>query len=218
MTALTKNEIRSLYNKRAERYDLTANLYYLVGFREYAYRRKAIRALGLSKGDTVVEISCGTGLNFPLLQDAVGEEGQIIGVDLTDSMLNKAAVRVGANGWTNVQLVQSDAAEYTFPANVDAILSTFAITLIPEYDNIIRRGTEALAAGGRWVVLDFKLPDGWLKPLVPLAILITRPFGVTLDLAARHPWESIESHLGEFSLEDLYGGFAYVASGVKVQS
>jgi len=218
MTALTKNEIRSLYNKRAERYDLTANLYYLVGFREYAYRRKAIRALGLSKGDTVVEISCGTGLNFPLLQDAVGEEGQIIGVDLTDSMLNKAAVRVGANGWTNVQLVQSDAAEYTFPANVDAILSTFAITLIPEYDNIIRRGTEALAAGGRWVVLDFKLPDGWLKPLVPLAILITRPFGVTLDLAARHPWESIESHLGECSLEDLYGGFAYVASGVKVQS
>jgi len=217
MTALTKNELRTLYNKRAGRYDLTANLYYLVGFREYAYRRKAIRALDLSKGDTVVEISCGTGLNFPLLQDAVGEEGRIIGVDLTDSMLNKAAERVGANGWTNVQLIQTDAAEYTFPKDVDGILSTFAITLIPEYDNIIRRGAEALTAGGKWVVLDFKLPEGWLKPLVPLAILITRPFGVTLDLAERHPSESIDNHLEDVSVESLYGGFAYVASGVKAQ-
>jgi len=215
MLALDKNEIKTLYQRRAKRYDLTANLYYLIGFREYAYRRKAIQSLGLRRGDTVVEISCGTGLNFPLLQKAIGEEGRIIGVDLTDAMLNQAAERIGANGWTNVELIQSDAAQYRFPEKVDAVLSTFAITLIPEFDTIIQRGTQALKRDGKWVVLDFKLPSGVLRPLVPLAIMVTKPFGVTLDLADRHPWESIQSHMQNLSMQELYGGFAYVATGTK---
>jgi ubiquinone/menaquinone biosynthesis C-methylase UbiE len=65
--ALSRSELICLYRKRAKRYDWTANLYYLIGFREWAYRKKAIAALSLNKGDTVVEIACGTGLNFALL-------------------------------------------------------------------------------------------------------------------------------------------------------
>jgi len=42
---------------------------------------------------------CGTGLNFPLLQAAVGPAGRIIGVDLTDAMLDGARRRVERNGW-----------------------------------------------------------------------------------------------------------------------
>lgn len=213
MSALQKHKLRDLYRLRAGRYDLTANLYYLIGFREYAYRRKAVQALSLSRGNTVVELSCGTGLNFSLLQAVVGEEGRIIGVDLTDRMLDKAAERIAAHRWSNVRLIQSDASEYDCPENVDGILSTFAITLIPEYESIIRRGSEALRPGGRWVVLDFKLPEGPWRALVPLALLITKPFGVTLDLADRHPWESIETHMEHFVMDDLYGGFAYIASG-----
>ena len=52
--ALDKNSLAELYAKRATLYDLTANVYYLVGFREFAYRKKAILALELKRGDTVV--------------------------------------------------------------------------------------------------------------------------------------------------------------------
>jgi demethylmenaquinone methyltransferase/2-methoxy-6-polyprenyl-1,4-benzoquinol methylase len=116
---LNRNEIVDLYRIRAKRYDFTAQLYYLVGFREWAYRKKAVDALALKSGDTVVEIGCGTGLNFGLFEKKVGPKGNIIGVDLTDSMLSVARERVRQNRWSNVELVQSDAATFKFPARVN---------------------------------------------------------------------------------------------------
>lgn len=216
MSALNMNQIQEVYHKRAKNYDITANLYYAIGFREYAYRRKAVDALNLQRGDTVVEICCGTGLNFSLLHEVVGEEGRIIGVDLTDAMLNQAGRRVERHDWKNVELIHSDAVLYTFPDHVDGILSAFAITLIPEYDQIIKKGSEALKPKRRWVILDFNLPSNALAPLVPLAVAIMKPFGVSRDLAERHPWTSIRRHLGNLTMEELYGGFAYIAAGEKV--
>ena len=76
----------SIYRKRAKRYDWTTLLLYLIGFRHRAYRKRAVEALCLQKGDTVVDLGCGTGLNFSLLQEQLGPQGKIIGVDLTDAM------------------------------------------------------------------------------------------------------------------------------------
>ena len=86
----------SLYRKRAKRYDQTTLLYYLVGFRHWAYRKRAIQSLALNHGNTVVDLGCGTGLNFSLLQEQVGSRGRIIGVDLTDAMLDGASARIAA--------------------------------------------------------------------------------------------------------------------------
>jgi demethylmenaquinone methyltransferase/2-methoxy-6-polyprenyl-1,4-benzoquinol methylase len=190
-----------------------SNLYYLIGFREWAYRKRAVAALDLQSGDTVVEIACGTGLNFPLLQQAVGPEGRINGVDLTDRMLAQARQRADRKGWRNVDLVQADAATYVFPQDVSGIISTFALTLIPEFDEVIRRGAAALAPGGRWVVCDFKLSQGWAARLTPLLVPLVRPFGATLDVAERHPWESMRKYLENVTVEDVYLGFAYIAAG-----
>lgn len=214
--ALNKDELRELYRKRSEFYDFSANLYYLIGFREQAYRKKVVTALDLKRGDTVVEICCGTGLNFSLLQSAVGPEGKIIGVDLTAEMLDKARERVRRKGWTNVELVHGDAAKFSFPLKVDGILSTFALTLVPEYDAVIRNGSLALAPGKRWVILDFKSPSHRASALfVSLLIFLTRPFGVRRDLVLRHPWESIEKYLGGVSITELYFGVSYIAVGEK---
>ena len=57
--ALNKNQIVALYRKRAANYDLSANLYYLIGFREFKYRKLAVQKLQLKQGSTVVEIGCG---------------------------------------------------------------------------------------------------------------------------------------------------------------
>lgn len=210
-----KRNVINLYRKRAKRYDFTANLYYLVGFRLQTYRKKAVQALNLQRGDTVVEIGCGTGLNFPLLRQAVGPEGKIIGTDVTDAMLAQAQKRVAENGWSNVELLQGDAATFQFPAGVGGIISTFAITFVPEFDQVIQNGSEALATGGRWVILDIKLPSSWLAQLAPWLVFLTKPFGVSMELAERHPWESINRHLKNTSLTEIYGGFIYIATGER---
>lgn len=210
---LTSEEIIDLYRKRARNYDFSAQLYYLLGFRLASYRERAVAALKLHAGDAVVDIACGTGANFPLLEQAIGPKGKIIGVDLTDAMLAQAQQRVKGQGWLNVEFVQSDAASYRFPENVNGIISSWAITLVPEFDAVIRNGRRSLSAGGRFVVLDFKLPSGWLSRLAPLGVFLTRPFGVSMELASRHPWESIAAHFGNLGLEEFYGGFIYVAVG-----
>jgi ubiquinone/menaquinone biosynthesis C-methylase UbiE len=210
---LTSEEIIDLYRKRTRNYNFSAQLYYLLGFRLASYRERAVAALKLHARDTVIDIACGTGANFPLLQQAIGPEGKIIGVDLTDAMLAQARQRVEKEGWNNVELVQSDATSYQFPENVNGIISSWAITLVPEFDAVIRNARRSLPAGGRFVVLDFKLPSGRLSKFAPLGVFITRPFGVSMELASRHPWESIAAHFGNVGLEEFYGGFVYVAVG-----
>lgn len=216
--ALAKNQILELYRRRAGNYDFAANLYYLIGFREAKYRKMAVAALNLQAGDTVAELGCGTGLNFDYLVDAVGGAGRVIGVDLTDAMLEQARHRVAKNGWLNVTLIQSDAAGYVLPSGVNGVISTFALTLVPEYEQVIGRVAQALAPGGRLVVLDFKKPNQWPLWVTKLGVWITHPFGVSLDLAERKPWLAMARHFPEVSLQECYGGFVYIATGVKLGS
>ncbi len=210
---LTQTKLAELYRRRAKRYDFTANLYYLLGFREWKYRKKAVATLALQPGDTVVEIGCGTGLNFRLLEEAIGPRGKIIGVDLTDAMLHGARARIEREAWRNVELVECDAGRYEFSREVDAIISTFALTLVPEFDDVIKHGAQSLRPGRHWVVADLKMPDNWFRHLYPLLLPLFRPFGVTLDLAERHPWESMEKYLKNVTVEDFFLGFTYIASG-----
>lgn len=210
---LTKEEVRDVYRKRAENYDFTVQLYRLLGFRMDAYREQAIESLHLKAGDTVVDIACGTGANFPLLQEKVGQGGKIVGVDFTDAMLAKARERVEKQQWRNVELVWSDAASYPFPETVDGVISTFAIIYVPEFDQVIRNGSRSLAAGGRFVVLDFKLPSGRISHLAPFGLFVTRPWGLSMEMASRHPWESIHKQLKHMRLTELYGGFVFLAVG-----
>jgi ubiquinone/menaquinone biosynthesis C-methylase UbiE len=193
---LAPNAVRAVYRRRAPRYDLTSRLYRLLGFRVDHYREEGVERLQLRAGDTVVELGCGTGANFDALERRVGPGGHIIGVDLTDSMLEQARARVAHRGWTNVELVLSDAGSYRFPeAGVDGVLATYALTLFPAFDEVIRRSARALRSGRRLVIVDFKAPDGWPPWLLRTIVPLLRPFGVTLGLADRKPWLSVERHL-----------------------
>jgi len=212
---LSGDQIRELYRRRAPRYDITSHVYGLLGYRLDAYRARGIELLALNSGDTIVEIGCGTGANFRALEHAIGPTGAIIGVDLTAEMLEQARERVRRERWSNVTLVQSDAATYSFPEHVNAILSTYALTLVPSYDDVVHRGAEALVPGGRFVVVDIKAPRSWPEPVLRTIVPLFRPFGVTLDLRARHPWESLAKHLNLVVMEERYLGTTYIAAGEK---
>jgi demethylmenaquinone methyltransferase/2-methoxy-6-polyprenyl-1,4-benzoquinol methylase len=104
---LSKEEIRSSYETGAKYYDFAVRLYGLIGIRK-AYRLRAVKLLRLQRGDCVVELGCGTGLNFPLILEQIEPEGRLIGVDLSPKMLAYARERVERAGWKNIELVQSD--------------------------------------------------------------------------------------------------------------
>jgi ubiquinone/menaquinone biosynthesis C-methylase UbiE len=95
------------------------------------------------------------------------------------------------------------------------VYSTFALTLIPEYESVIERVCRALVDGGRLVLMDLKKPKGWPQWSIKLGIAITKPFGVTEDLTERKPWEVMQGYFRKVTITDLYGGFAYIAVAEK---
>jgi ubiquinone/menaquinone biosynthesis C-methylase UbiE len=207
------------YRKKARHYDLTSRLYPVPGYPQRAQRIQTVQALRLRPGDTVVDMACGTGLNFALLQRAVGPRGRIIGVDLTDAMLAHAQLRVDANGWSNVSLVQSDATSFEFPAGVGGIMSTYALSQVPEVAEVIAHGAAALSEGRRWAVLDLKVPDrtpGWLTQL---GTATARPFAWIDEWVMRRPWAAIrtamQDELADPSWTELFFGSAFLAAGSK---
>jgi demethylmenaquinone methyltransferase/2-methoxy-6-polyprenyl-1,4-benzoquinol methylase len=214
----TRERLIETYRKKAKHYDVTSQFLYPVpGYPQRAQRLRAVQALGLRPGDTVVDMACGTGLNFPLIEQVIGPGGRIVGVDLTDAMLAEAQDRIEASGWRNVSLVQSDAAEFDFPTCVDAILSTYALTQVPECADVIAHGAAALSPGGRWVVLDLKVPDNVPRWPAQLGIALVRPFASIEEWTERRPWQTIraamQDSLADLSWAELFFGTAFLAAG-----
>lgn len=215
----TREHLIDTYRKKAKHYDITSRLYPAPGYPQRAQRLRAVGALGLRQGDCVVDVACGTGLNFPLLEAAIGPDGRIVGVDLTDAMLAQAQHRIDANGWSNISLVQADAADFEFPTEVAAILSTYALSQVTECAEVIARGAKALSRGGRWVVLDLKLPANTPRWLARLGTAIVRPFASIDEWIMRRPWEVIraamQEELTDLSWTELCLGTAFIAAGSR---
>lgn len=133
-------------------------------------RRAARLALDLKPGDRVLDLACGTGLNFPHLRELVGERGHVVGADLTPAMLDIAHKMIDAKDWKNVEVREADAGNLPFPdASFDKVIITFALNIIPEYARAIEEVRRVLVPGGRFVALEFRagihsIPS-WLQPL-----------------------------------------------------
>ena len=215
----TREHLIETYRKKAKHYDITSQFYPVPGYPQRAHRLRAVQALGLHPGDSVVEIACGTGLNFSLIERVIGPHGRIVGVDLTDAMLAQAQSRIETNGWSNISLVQGDAAEFDFPTEVDAILSTYALSQVPECGDVIARGAAALSRGGRLVVLDLKVPENAPRRLVQLGIALLRPFGSIDEWIERRPWEAIHAamreRLADLTWTELFFGTSFLAVGSR---
>ena len=215
----TREHLIETYRKKAKHYNVTSRFYPVPGYPLEAQRLRAVRALGLRPGDSVVDIACGTGQNFPLIEQAIGPEGRIVGVDLTDAMLAQAQHRIETNGWSNISLVQADAASFDFPTEVDAILSTYALSQVPECAEVIAHGAAALSRGGRLVVLDLEVPHNAPRWLAQLGVALVRPFASIDEWMGRRPWEAIrtamQDRLTDLSWSELLFGTAFLAAGSR---
>ena len=215
----TRERLIETYRRKAKHYDITSRFYPAPGYPQQAQRLRAVQALNLRPGDSVVDIACGTGLNFPLIEEMIGPNGRIVGVDLTDAMLACAQDRIETNGWSNVSLVQADAADFDFRTEVDAILSTYALSQVRECADVIAHGAAALSGGGRWVVLDLKVPANTPRWLARLGTAAVRPFASIDEWVMRRPWEVIRAamhaHLADLSWIELFFGTAFLVAGSR---
>ena len=202
------------YTTVAPFYDLLSGEWPVYG----AGREAGIPRLGLGAGDLVVDVGCGTGLNFPLLRRAVTDEGRVVGIDASAPMLATARRRLRGDG-ANVELVAHDATDLDvlresgrpFDARrADAVLFTYALSLMHPWRAAWSGALSLARPGARVVVVDMARPVGAARLLEPLALLATHVGGADIDA---HPWTALEQQCVDVSNESLRGGHVQVWAG-----
>ncbi|GAA0681517.1 hypothetical protein GCM10009104_02720 [Marinobacterium maritimum] len=213
--AIPREKVKYLYDKGAESYDFATTLFRLAGLRMQTYRSEIVECLDLNPGDTVLELGCGTGLNFPLILEKVGPQGKIIGVDIAPGMLEVARQKARRNNWDNIELIESDLTLFNFPAGLDAIFSTGVFGYIPEYESVIEKAYIALPSGGRFAILDGKKPESLPGFVFKFVLAIGKQYGYTDEYFQVSPWKSVERLFSNTIFNTRYGGMIYEISGVK---
>lgn len=175
-------------------------------------RRQAVASLNLRPDSRVLELGCGTGLNFRhLLEYLDPAEGRLTGVDFSADMLGRAAKRVARHGWSNVDLVQADAATLDLSRQFDAVFFAYSLTMIPDWRAALRRACHHLAAGGTLVVLDFSRFQGW-GPLGP----VLRAWLRLNHVQTQRPYEEeLRRLLYAFQIRYWLGGYSFTGVGRK---
>ena len=198
-------------------YETSARFYDAFSGERVAYRagRKAgVALLALHAGDTVLDLGCGTGLNLELLVAAVGPTGLVIGLDRSAPMLEMARRRVAANGWSSVRLIEADATTFepivvtrelrtASGGLVDAVISTYAMSVFGDWTLAWKRMRTLLKPDGRVCIVDMQLPVGHARIFSPLVRLAARVGGA--DLTAR-PWTVLEREGQRVRSLSLRGG------------
>jgi SAM-dependent methyltransferase len=201
------SRFQTAYARDAAEYDTRTAAY-------AQYRQMIVDELPLRPGDTVIDAGCGTGLCFELLQERIGPDGALVGVDAAPDMLSLAAERVAEAGWSNVILIcapledaELPQADYALFCAVHDILQSG-----PALDNVLghlRPGASVAAGGGKW-------GPAWAIGLNASVLALHAPY--VRDFAGfDHPWGHLAERLHGFSVREVAMGAGFMASGRVTQ-
>ncbi len=202
--------VRQRYNRLAKFFVFFEWLFLLPR----SIRSKAVNRLELKRGSRVLEVGCGTGRNIAPLLEAVGAEGHVYGVDLSEGMLAEAKELCTQAGWNNVRLMRADAADYVLPEPVDGAIFSLSYAVIPHHRDALRHAWNQLRPGGCLVIMDAKLPSGILGKLLHPFVVWTSRLTVLGNPDVR-PWDELRELTDDVDYEEAQFGTYYICRARK---
>jgi S-adenosylmethionine-diacylgycerolhomoserine-N-methlytransferase len=200
-----------MYRRQRHIYDLTRK-FYLLG------RDELIGNLSPPPGGTVLEIACGTGRNLIRAARAY-PQARFFGLDVSEEMLATARANVAAAGLSGrIALAAGDAtafdAEALFGvADFDRVFVSYALSMIPAWENAAAQAAARLAAGGRLMIVDFGDQGGWPRWFRKALRGWLAKFHVTPRLALEPTLAALAASRGlRVDFRPLYRRYAYLAA------
>ena len=128
-------------------------------------REELVRMLGLQPGEHVIDLGAGTGVNLEYMGAVLPDLASVTQVDLCPSLAGRARAR--AAGHPNVSVVEADLTRWRPRQAADAILMSYALTMVPDWFSAIDAALDMLRPGGRLGVVDFyvsrRVPEAGLR-------------------------------------------------------
>ena len=169
-------EVRAMFDRIAPIYD-RMNTVMTAGL-DAGWRRAAARATRLRPGMGALDVACGSGTLTRELARAVGPTGSVVGVDLSDGMLELASRRGVPAGSASPEYRQGDALALPVEDGMyEAATIAFGLRNVGDYRRALAEMTRAVARDGRVVVLEIATPRSavgravagtWFRRIVPL--------------------------------------------------
>jgi demethylmenaquinone methyltransferase/2-methoxy-6-polyprenyl-1,4-benzoquinol methylase len=194
------------YREHAAGYDASAA-------RTLPLRYRAIWSLALAPGDAVLDVACGTGLSFPILQDAIGPAGRLVGVELSPEMAALAQARIDRARWTNATLVVArlEDADLAPHGPFDAVAFNFTHDVL-QSESALANIFAACKPGTRVAVAGSKLLPWYLAPFNAYVRWNNAPY-MTTFAGLRKPWRRLLRHVPDLEITPAMLGACYVARG-----
>jgi phosphatidylethanolamine/phosphatidyl-N-methylethanolamine N-methyltransferase len=174
VTAVETDFVAGVYEKLASVYD------YIFGPTLHPGRLRALEHMAIAPGDRVLEVGVGTGINLTLYP----RECSVTGIDLSDSMLEKAHERVAKNGLANVRVLQMDASALTFADDsFDIVYAPYLVSVVPDPVRVAMEMRRVCRPGGRIVILNhFRSSNAIMSRAERLISPLTVHIGFKSDL------------------------------------
>lgn len=161
MTDVRESNVHQVFEKIYKNYDKMNSI---ISFQQHKYwRMNTMKNMNVKNGSSALDICCGTGDWTITLARAIGEKGNVVGLDFSKNMLSIAKAKIEKENYKHVRLLHGNAMSLPFAdQQFDYVTIGFGLRNVPDYLQVLCEMFRVLKPGGKAVSLETSNPSLFL--------------------------------------------------------